>query len=53
MGQISGIVFVYLFEQLNNSFKSPAVPMLLIVAVTVLELPFVLRIKESGLNQQH
>jgi len=27
--------------------------MLLIVAVTALELPFVLRIKESRLNQQH
>ena len=53
MGQISGIVFVYLFERLNDGFGSPVVPMLLIVAVTALELPVVLRIKESRLNQQH
>jgi FLVCR family MFS transporter 7 len=53
MGQISGIVFVYLFERLNDGFSSPVVPMLLIVAVTALELPVVLRIKESRLNQQH
>lgn len=51
MGQISGILFVYLFEILRDSSGSVMIPMLLIVAATIIELPIILRMKESGLNQ--
>ncbi|QHQ63262.1 hypothetical protein Ana3638_22845 [Anaerocolumna sedimenticola] len=49
MGQIAGIVIVYIFEVLKGLSGSIVLPMLLIVAVTVLELPVVLKMKESGL----
>lgn len=51
MGQISGILFVYLFEVLKDSTSSVMIPMLLIVAATIIELPIILRMKESGLNK--
>lgn len=50
MGQISGIIFVYIFEALNSALGSIVWPMLLIVATTVLELPFTFRIKELNTN---
>lgn len=49
MGQISGVLFVYLFETLKSASGSVVLPMLLIVAVTVVELPLTLRMKESGI----
>lgn len=49
MGQISGVLFVFLFEVLAGSFRSIVPPMLLIVAVTALEVPFTFRMKESQL----
>ncbi len=49
MGQISGALFVYLFEILKNATGSVVWPMLFIVALTALELPVTLRMKESGL----
>ena len=49
MGQISGVLFVFLFEILTGSFGSIVPPMLLIVAVTALEVPLTLRMKESQL----
>jgi FLVCR family MFS transporter 7 len=53
MGQISGVLFVYLFDLLNSASHSVLIPMLLIVAATVLELPVVIHIKESGLNTKN
>jgi FLVCR family MFS transporter 7 len=53
MGQISGVLFVFLFNVLKNASHSVMLPMLLIVAVTVLELPVVIKLKESGLNRNH
>jgi FLVCR family MFS transporter 7 len=52
MGQISGILFVYIFEVLKNSSNSVTLPMLLIVAVTILELPVIVKMKESGFRQK-
>lgn len=54
MGQISGVLFVYIFEVLKGASNSVVLSMLMIVAVTALQLPFVLNMKESGLvgNQQ-
>ena len=49
MGQISGALFVYLFELLNKSSGSIIVPMLCVVALTLLELPVALQMKESKL----
>jgi Arabinose efflux permease len=48
-GQISGILFVYLFEMLQNTAGSVVWPMLLVVVLTAVQLPVTLRIKESGL----
>jgi len=53
MGQISGVLFVFLFDVLKNSSNSVMLPMLLIVAATILELPVVIRLKESGLNRNN
>jgi MFS transporter, FLVCR family, MFS-domain-containing protein 7 len=53
MGQISGVLFVFLFDLLKNASHSVLIPMLLIVAVTILELPVVIKLKESGLNRNN
>jgi len=53
MGQISGVLFVYFFEVLKNASNSVVLPMLLIVVATVLQLPIILKLKESGLNQKY
>jgi len=50
MGQISGALFVYLFEVLQNAAGSVVWPMLLFVALTVIELPAALQMKESGVG---
>lgn len=49
MGQISGVLIVYIFEVLRSISGSLVLPMLVIVAATVLELPIILRMKESDL----
>jgi len=49
MGQISGALFIYVFEALNNITGSIVLPMLLITAVSALEIPFTFRMKESSL----
>lgn len=49
MGQISGALFVYLFEIIKNSTGSVVWPMLFIVLLTAAELPVTLRMKESDL----
>ena len=50
MGQISGVLIVYVFDVLKNLSGAVVLPMLLIVAATILELPIVLKIKESDFN---
>jgi len=50
MGQISGVLFVYLFEILQNAAGSVVLPMLLFVALTVVELPATLKMKESDIT---
>ncbi len=52
MGQISGALFVYLFEILQDASGSVVGPMLLLVALTAIELPATLRIKESNMVNQ-
>ncbi len=52
MGQVSGALFVYLFEILQGATGSVILPMLLTVVLTAAELPATLRIKESSLNTQ-
>lgn len=48
MGQISGVLFVFCFETLKVISNSVMLPMLLIVAATILELPIIIKIRESG-----
>lgn len=48
MGQISGIVFVYLFEVLKQASGAVTIPMLLIVFATLIELPVILKLKASS-----
>lgn len=48
MGQISGIVFVYLFEVLKHATGAVTIPMLLIVLATLIELPVILKVKDSN-----
>ncbi len=50
MGQISGAIFVYLFNAIQNVSGSVIWPMLFIVVLTATELPATLRMKESKLN---
>jgi FLVCR family MFS transporter 7 len=49
MGQISGVLFVFLFEALAAGFHSVIPPMLAIVALTAAEIPFAFKMKESPL----
>ena len=49
MGQISGVLFVFIFELLSGSFGSVIPSMLFIVAITVMEIPLTLMMKESAL----
>ena len=49
MGQISGVLFVFLFEALAAGFHSVIPPMLVIVALTASEIPFAFKMKESQL----
>lgn len=48
-GQISGVLFVFLFEALSVGFGSVIPPMLAIVAITAAEIPLTLRMHESPL----
>ncbi|MCI2193174.1 MAG: MFS transporter [Ancrocorticia sp.] len=47
MGQVSGALFVYGFEGLNAATGNVAVPMLMVVALTIVQIPVVARMKES------
>lgn len=49
MGQISGVIFVFLFEAMASRLGSIVPPMLFIVAITGMEIPFTLKMKESSL----
>lgn len=49
MGQISGVLFVFLFEILLSASGSIIPPMLAIAAITAAEIPLTLRMKESPL----
>lgn len=48
MGQISGIVFVYLFEVLQHVTGDVTLPMLLFILATVIELPVILKVKATS-----
>lgn len=52
MGQVSGALFVYLFDLLQNAAGSVILPMLFIVLLTAAELPVALKMKESKLNSK-
>ena len=47
MGQISGTLFVLLFEGLTGAFGSIVVPMVLIVVLNAVQLPLIAKMKES------
>jgi FLVCR family MFS transporter 7 len=49
MGQISGALFVFLFEAISLSTDSVALPMLIFVALTIIEIPLTIKMKESSL----
>lgn len=49
MGQVSGVVFVFLFEALSAGFGSVIPPMLVIVGITAAEIPLTFRMRESPL----
>lgn len=47
MGQISGVLFVLLFETISGAIGSIILPMLLFVILTAILIPFTLKMKES------
>lgn len=49
MGQISGVLFVFLFEALAAAFDSMIPPMLAVAVITAAEIPLTLKMKESPL----
>lgn len=49
MGQISGSLFVIVFEAMKGAAGSVILPMLVIVAATAIEIPFTLKMKESAI----
>lgn len=50
MGQISGVLFVYIFESMVSVSGSVVLPMILIVVITIIEVPFTFLMKESKLS---
>lgn len=50
MGQISGVLFVFLFEAISTVTSSVAIPMIGLVILTGLQLPVIGAMKESRLN---
>jgi FLVCR family MFS transporter 7 len=52
MGQISGTLFVVIFEAISGSTGSVIIPMLLLVAATAVEIPFTLKMKESNILKE-
>lgn len=52
MGQISGALFVVIFEAVTGSTGSVTFPMLMFVIATVIEIPFTLRMKESDILKE-
>lgn len=52
MGQISGVLFVFLFEALASTSGTVILPMLFIVAMTAAEIPLTLKMKESPLLER-
>ena len=52
MGQISGALFVLLFEAISGSTGSVTAPMIGIVILTAIEIPIVMKMKESKLVDQ-
>lgn len=48
-GQISGILFVYIFQAFTGATASVVIPMLLIIIVSAIQLPFAFLMKESKL----
>lgn len=52
MGQISGALFVFLFEVINGATGSPVAPMLGLVILTAIEIPMVIAMKESSLIEK-
>ncbi len=47
-GQVSGALFVWLYDVIHGSSAWPMAPMLFLVAVALLQIPVTLKIKESG-----
>lgn len=47
MGQISGTLFVFLFEGLSGAFGTIVVPMIVIVVLNAVQIPLVHKMKES------
>lgn len=52
MGQVSGALFVYLFDFIQNISGTVIWPMLFVVILTAVEFPVTLRMKESKLNSR-
>lgn len=48
MGQISGALFVILFEAVSGKTGSVVIPMLIFVALTIVEIPLTMKMKESN-----
>ncbi len=46
-GQISGILFVYIFDLTNGAFGNVLMPMIGIIALTLIQFPVSLFMKES------
>jgi FLVCR family MFS transporter 7 len=49
MGQISGVLFIYVFGRLRDWSGSILWPMLFLIALAVIQIPASLKIKESAL----
>lgn len=49
MGQISGALFVVIFEAISSATGSINLPMILLVIATAIEIPFTLKMRESNI----
>ncbi len=52
MGQISGTLFVFLFQALTSAFGSIVIPMVLLVILNAAQIPVIMKMEESDMQKE-
>lgn len=52
MGQISGTLFVFMFEGLSAAFGTIVVPMIVLIILNAVQIPVIMKMKESKMQEE-